>query len=223
MIWGSDPGRKLLEGFFLISQYIYPEIKLEELSKEIDLVIEDVEHEINENLTSLEKVRVLNHVIFDIHRFKSNRRSSQTVQSHFLNNLLDTKRGNNLSLGILYLIVSRRLHLPVFGVDLPKHFLLAYTSEDLPAKEKCMDSDKVLFYINPFTGGSVITREEVKLFIQQMKIPNDPSLYCPCNEVKIIKRLLLELINHYTEHNFKDKVAELGLMMDCLGMDETGS
>jgi len=214
--WALDEKRDLLDGYFLIAQYAYPELEREDIDKMINVIKKDVWLELNDNLTALEQVKVINHIIFDIHKFKANRRSIRTIQNHFLNNLLDTKKGSNLSLGILYLIIVQDFGIPIYGVDLPRHFILTYTKTRKHADDKCFSEDDALFYINPFTKGTVITAKEVELFITQLNLPSEPSFYCPCDEVTIIKRLLSDLMISYNKQGFPEKVKELEKLLGCL-------
>lgn len=214
--WVMSSDHDLLEGYFIISQYMYPDLNKNEIFQSVESIRSDVKLELNNNLTTLEKLKVVNHIIYDIHKFKSNMRSSQVVQNHFLNNLLDTKKGSHLSLGLLYLIIVKELKLPLYGVDLPKHFLLAYTKRFLEKDELCVNDDDVLFYVNPFTRGSVITNNEVKLFMKQMSLKYDTSQFCPGNEKKIIRILLDELISDFNKKDYPEKVEELSELRSIL-------
>ena len=46
-----------------------------------------------------------------------------------LNVVLETKKGNPISLCVIYLLIARKLKLPVFGVNLPNMFMLLFRNE----------------------------------------------------------------------------------------------
>ena len=216
--WVASRDHKLLDGYFLITKYLYPDLEKEEIVRSVNTIRNDVWLEMNDNLTALEKVRVINHIIYDLHKFKANRKSVQTIQNHFLNNLLETKKGSNLSLGILYLIIVQDLNIPVFGVDLPKHFILAYAADNNQIFRGISSEEDILFYINPFNKGTVITRSDVELFVKQLNISSKSSFYVPCDELTIIKRLLNDLIISYNYQGFPEKVKELELFLSLLSI-----
>jgi len=214
--WVNSENHELLDGYFLVTKYMYPELEKDDIFRRIDVLINDVKHVLSDNLTALQKVRAINHVIFDIHNFKAVRRNPHPAKQHLLNNLLDKKKGSNLSLGILYLIVVSRLNIPVYGVEIPKHFILSFTNRNKNSKEDCVSSDEVLFYINPGTSGSILTREDIDLSVKQMGIPSNPSLFCPCDEIKVIRRVVDEMAFYFRKNDMSVKENELQLLMNIL-------
>ena len=71
----------MLEGVYLIAKYQYPDLRFEDVREKIEIVKKDVWLELNENLTALEKVKILNHIIFDIHKFSLNNANFYSPQN----------------------------------------------------------------------------------------------------------------------------------------------
>ncbi|MCX6273378.1 MAG: hypothetical protein NTU44_19595 [Bacteroidetes bacterium] len=215
--WRVFQSNDLLKAYLLITRYQYPEINEEEITANIEQFKWDIWLELNENLTALEVVKVVNHVVYDIHKYGANKANPNTLQNYFLNTLLENQRGNPLSLGILYLILTGRLHLPVYGVDLPDHFILAYTN-DLRLGETLVRSEnsQVLFYINPFKKGAVFTAKEIDNYLLQSKLEPKIDYFIPCDTITIIKRLVENLILTYKYYNLDDKVTELEELREIL-------
>ncbi|MFW5754894.1 MAG: transglutaminase-like domain-containing protein, partial [Marinilabiliaceae bacterium] len=159
----------LLKGAWLVARYQYPELTYEEVNNGINSLRKDIWLELNEHLTALEKVRIINHILFDVHGFSRNNSNFMSPQNSFICDVLDTRKGNPLSLSIIYSVIARRLGLPVYGVNLPKNFILAYMDE--PASGPGIDDQKgassVLFYINPVNKGAVLGKKEIEHFIKQ--------------------------------------------------------
>jgi regulator of sirC expression with transglutaminase-like and TPR domain len=124
--------------------------------------------------------------------------------------VLETKKGNPISLAIIYLIITQKLGLPVYGVNLPKNFILAYI-EDLfnTGLETDPESKIVSFYINPYNNGAVLTKREIDYFLEQQKIKPLDFFYTPCDNTTIIQRLLLNLIYAYERQKDQKKVNDL--------------
>lgn len=214
--WKKNNRLNLLEGFYLVSKYQYPDLNFDNLKEQVERIEKDIWLELNSNLTALEKIKVINHILFDINRFAGNKTNIDAPQNLFLNNLLETRKGNHLSLGILYIILSQNLDIPIFGVNLPQHFILAYMDEVHGEKIVMEDENEVLFYINPFNKGAVFTQREIELFIKHLKLKPNASFYKPCDNVSIIRRLLENVIENFNKLGYLDKVDELKELYDAL-------
>jgi regulator of sirC expression with transglutaminase-like and TPR domain len=214
-IWKKGEKNDLWEGVMLIARYQYPDLKEEKLLKQIQLMRQDVWLELNEQLTALEKVKVINHIIFDVHRFSGNTENYNSPENSFLNSVIENKKGNPLSLGIVYLLIAHQLELPLYGINLPEHFVLAYIDESYD--QTADPEDKILFYINPFSRGAVFSRREIDMFLKQLNIAPEKMYYTPCNNVDIVRRLIRNLISAYTKQGNTEKTDELEELIRILG------
>lgn len=214
--WKENNRLDLLEGFYLVSKYQYPDLNYDKQVEQVERIEKDIWLELNSNLTALEKIKVINHVLFDINRFTGNKTNIDAPQNLFLNNLLETRKGNHLSLGILYIILSQKLGIPIFGVNLPQHFILAYMDEVYGEKIVMEDENEVLFYVNPFNKGAVFTQREIELFIKHLKLKPNVSFYKPCDNTDIIRRLLENVIASYNKLGYLEKVEELNDILSAL-------
>ena len=194
--WRHKGSEDLLRGFILVTRTNNPDLKEEEVIVAVEQLRMDIWVELHENLTALENVKVINHVLFHIQHFEGNVQNLSEPQNSYINTVLETRKGNSLSLGMLYMILAQRLQLPIFGVNLPQHFILAYLTDYGIVNPTEND---VLFYINPFTQGAVFTRREIELFIRQLKVKPDRTFFAPCTHIDIIRRLIHNLIFSYNQ------------------------
>ena len=204
--WIHTGSSDLLKGYMLVTRSQYPELEEEALTIRVEQMKMDAWLELNDNLTALENIKVLNHIIYHVHNFDGNKMNLFAPQNFYLNTFLETRKGSALSLGILYIILAQKLSIPVYGVNLPQHFILGNVSDmvaDVPSMED------VLFYINPFNKGAVFTKREIELFIQQLKINPDRTYFAPCSNIDIIKRLIGNLIYSYTQLGYPNKIEDL--------------
>jgi regulator of sirC expression with transglutaminase-like and TPR domain len=212
--WKKNDQDNLWAGAILIARYQYPDLNEEKLEKQIQLIKQDVWLELNENLTALEKVRVINHILFDVHRFSGNTENYNAPENSYVNKVIENKKGNPLTLAIIYLVIARQLQMPIYGVNLPQHFVMAYIDEnDLSEHEW---EDKILFYINPFSKGAVFSRREIDMFLKQLNLAPEKMYYTPCTNASIMERLVRNLISAYNKLGHPDKVAELEEMLKLL-------
>lgn len=214
--WKLDPQNDLLEGVLLINRYQYPGFDEDELKRNISKLRQDIWLELNDNLTALETVRVFNHILFRLHGFSGNREDYHSPQNSYFTDLLSGKTGNPLSLGILYRILGASLDIPVYGVNLPSHFVLCYALTDTIGEdgEEIKDNgvikqDDILFYINPFSEGAILHKDEVEDFVRKAGIQAEPAYFLPCTNNDMICRMLNNLIFAYQQQKKEDKVREL--------------
>lgn len=214
--WSQFGLHDLLRGTLLVTRFQYPDLDEDAIIKKIGSFSQDVWLELNQNLTGLEKVKVINHILFDIHKLAGNITNINSAENFYINNLLDSKKGSPLILGIIYISISQSLRVPIYGVDLPRHFVLAYTDEIMLTPRDIPEGD-VLFYINPFNKGAVFTKNEIELFIKQLKLERKDSYFIPCDNKTIIRRMINELIFIYDQSGNPVKRDE---MTELLGMVE---
>jgi regulator of sirC expression with transglutaminase-like and TPR domain len=149
--------------------------------------------------------------------FKASTANLQDPQYFYLNALLDSKKGNPTSLGVLYLILAQQLELPIYGVNLPQHFILAHTKyhlEDLPKNKD--ERSNIIFYINPFNKGIIFTKNEIDLFLKKLNIEPKGKYYLPCSNLEVITIVLNGLIYIYQSLGSLDKVEELRQLLQVI-------
>jgi len=204
--WLSKNEPDLLRGAILINQIQYPDMDPKAVIDVLEKIKRDIWLEITPNLTNFEIIKVINKVIFDTYEFSGNKKNYHSPHSSFLSNVIETKKGNPLSLAIIYLLVTQDLGLPIFGVNLPSHFVLCYLDElntNIHLTE--MESEDVLIYINPFSKGTLFDKNEIDSFLEQVKIPKREEFYSPCSNKDIIKRMVNNLIFSYEKSGYTDK------------------
>lgn len=217
--WMASEQYDLLKGVYLLAKYQYPELTYSEIEDPIEQIMKDVWLELNNNLTALEKVRILNHILFDVHGFRKNTKDFYNPRNSFINQVLETKRGNPISLSVVYSIIAQRLGLPIFGVNLPKNFILAYKDELIGGETFDEDPDDILFYINPYNRGAVLGRKEIDLFLKDQGLQARRSYYLPCSNPQIIVRMLHNLINAYNKSGYKEKALQFEQVLNILSTD----
>lgn len=201
--WIAYPEKDLLKAWILLSRYQYPDLDLGAIALQIEQIAKEISMELNNNLTPLEKTHLINHIIFEVHGFKGNVRNFHAPQNSFISDVLSNKKGNPLSLSLLYLIIAQKCELPIKGVNLPKHFVIAYTHEDL------YGGNPVKFYINPFSKGTILSRQDLEQFVEKEKLKPKTQFFSPCGNRSIIKRLLTNLLHSYSFQGNKEKAEEI--------------
>lgn len=203
VVLGSD---NLILGALIIAKYQYPYLKEEKIIRRLGHITQDIYLRIKAQLTPMEKVMIINRVMYDEYEFYGNKRDYLTPPNYCLNTVIDTGKGNHLSLGILYILVAQSLGIPVVGIDLENYFFLAY-----------QEDERLLFYINPFSRGNTLTHNELLFFLKLAEVDVSPEGIRPATISDIIRRLILSLMEAYRQLGKEDKADDMQTMLNILG------
>lgn len=219
-VWKETGAKSLLEGAFLFNKFQYPYLKFEDIEKEIEHICVDAREEMNEYLANIEKVKVLNHVFYDISKISVNATNFYSTNSCYLNYLLEYKKGSPIIISALYIIVAQRLGLPIYGIDLPQNFLASFI--DMFTDEVKVGEDSfppVLFYINTLNKGGILGKKDIDFYIRQNRLTASNRCYYPCDNVQILKLMVEFQMLCYEKDGNSDKVADIIRLGKALGMD----
>jgi regulator of sirC expression with transglutaminase-like and TPR domain len=204
--WKAKDSSDLILPLAYIAQFKYPDVKPEHLREQIESLRLDAWLEFHYDLTSFEKVKILNYILFQLHGFRANEADFLNPDNSYFNQVLNTKKGNPIALSIVYILVAQRLNIPVYGINLPRHFIMAYV-EDQETENLDHFNDKqsishiakgeIKFYINAYNGGGVFNQEQLSNIIKEMGLPLHPQNLLPCSNEAIILRVLMNLYNSY--------------------------
>jgi len=211
-LWYHGGAFDLLQGALIINKYQYPDLDEQKVINQIEAIKRDIWLQMIYDSSPAEQVKLINHVFYNIHGFSGNTANHQDPQNSYLNQVLETKKGNQISLAIIYSIIAQKLDIPVYGVNLPQHFILAYVDETMETEFE----GGVLFYINAFNKGFIFGRRDVDMFLKQLYLKAEKQFYEPCSNADIVRRILRNLISAYENLGSTDKVAELNELLDIV-------
>lgn len=212
-LWLHGGAFDLLQGILVINRYQYPDLDEQKVINQIEAIKRDVWIQMMNEASPPEQVKLINHVFYNLYGFSGNTANHQDPQNSYISQVLETKKGNQISLAIIYSIIAQKLDIPVYGVNLPQHFILAYMDE---TQQSTFDGG-VLFYINAFNKGFIFGRRDVDMFLKQLNLKPEKQFYEPCSNTDIIKRVLRNLISAYEQLGSPEKVRELNELMEIVG------
>lgn len=212
-LWQQSGAFDLLQGALIINKYQYPDLDEQKVINQIAAIKRDIWLQMIYEASPSDHVKLINHVLYGIYGFSGNTTNHQDPQNSYLNQVLETKKGNQISLAIIYSVIAQKLDIPVYGVNLPQHFILAY----LDASQQSEFESGILFYINAFNKGFIFGRRDVDMFLKQLNLKAEKQFYEPCGNTEIIKRVLRNLISAYEQLGSTEKVKELTELLMILG------
>ena len=211
-LWHQSGAFDLLQGILIINRYQYPDLDEQKVINQLESIKRDIWIQMMNEASPKEQVKLFNHIFYNIHGFTGNTTSHQDPQNSYINQVLETKKGNQISLAIIYSIIAQKLDIPVYGVNLPQHFILAYVDETMQSEFE----NGILFYINAFNKGFIFGRRDVDMFLKQLNLNYDRQFYEPCSNIDSIKRVLRNLISAYEHASSSEKVNELTELLGIL-------
>lgn len=210
-LWKLSNQEDLLEGLLIVSRYQYPNLKEEEVHEKLAELRRSAWYHLMYDMSPVEKVKLLNDILFREYGLSGNTSDFHAPQNSFINKVLETKKGNPISLACIYSIVAQRLDIPIYGINLPKHFVVAYMNEE--------KADEVLFYINVFNRGQIMRDADITAFLQQLRLPPIDNYIKPCDNLAIIKRVLRNLIAGYAFVDNLEKRQDMQLLLDLIDQE----
>ena len=202
--WYQSEEQDLLTGMWLIATYQYPDLELEKLKRDLDEIYREVWLEFRPDLHPFDQIKVVNSVFFSKLKFGANTKNFHSPGNSLLNIVLETRKGNPISLCIIYLYVAQKLQLPVYGVNLPNLFVLTYKNESNQ------------FYINVFNRGLIFSKTDVENYIHELRLTPQNSFFEPCANLEIVRRSLRNLVMSFDkmgEHAKAEEVKEILLII----------
>jgi regulator of sirC expression with transglutaminase-like and TPR domain len=165
--------------------------------------------ELNTYLTPLEQVNVLTSILYNYFSLKGTEVGYQHPEEFLIHKQMETKRGNAIANGIIYLILSELLDIPVRAINIPRQFVLSYFKSDYDFSRHTENPlYKTEFFIDPISG-QVFTHKDVETYFKRINVPPVASYFKPLSNKRIIQILLEEFSKCFDEEKNKYKQKEL--------------
>jgi regulator of sirC expression with transglutaminase-like and TPR domain len=202
--WHQHEQQDLLRAFWILNKIVEPELDYDYFILHIDKLAQTVAQTVTPALPMQELLRRLNYVFFETLAFKPDIDTFHSPENSFLLSVIERRKGNPISLSILYMILGRKIGLPLYGVNLPNIFVLTYLD---PHQQ---------FFINPFNYGSIFQKSDIEEYIRTLKLPMLDIFHQPCDHVQIIQRVLRNLISAFEQEGQNATVERLQTLLELL-------
>jgi regulator of sirC expression with transglutaminase-like and TPR domain len=206
--WNVSGHHDLMLGALLVSKFQYPDIATAPVLQEIEKIRRNIWLELNNYLTPLEQINIVTSILYSYYGLKGGEINYQEKNEFLIHKTLEAKRGNQLSNGILYLVLAELLDIPVKAVAIPKQFVLAYFKHGYSDENLENPQEKIEFYIDP-TSGQVFTHKDVASYFKRISVEPTPTFFKPQNNKAVIKNLIEESSKCFTDEKDLHKQKEL--------------
>lgn len=200
--WHKSEEMDLLTGMWLVATYQYPDLELDKLKQELEQIYYDTWLEFRPDLYPVDQIKVVNSVLFNKLKFGANTKNFHSPGNSMINVVLETRKGNPITLCVIYMMVAQKLKLPVQGVNLPNLFILTYK-----------DDQHNQFYINAFNRGLIFSKQDIENYIHELHLVPQPSFFEPCTSLDIVRRALRNLIMSFEKIGEHAKAEEVKVLL----------
>jgi regulator of sirC expression with transglutaminase-like and TPR domain len=208
LAWKESEEQELLEGLWLVATYLYPDLEFSKIKDQVQQIYYETWLEFKPDAVPSDQIKILNSVIFNKLKFSPNSKNFHSIGNSMINIVLESRKGNPISLCCIYMLVAQRMKLPIYGVNLPNLFILTYKQ------------GKNQFYINVFNKGLVFSRQDIDQYLEKLNLKPNDIFYEPCAHVDIIRRVLRNMIVAFEKTNEEEKENEIRLLLDVLSDPE---
>lgn len=214
--WNVAGHHDLVVGALLASKFQYPDLAFAPVRHEIEKVRRNIWLELNNYLTPLEQVNIFTSILYSYYGLKGNEINHNEPNEFMLHKVLEAKRGNQMGNGLLYLLLSEMLDIPVRAIKIPRQFILAYFQPGYSSDNLKDPKQLIEFFIDPTTG-QVFTHTDVENYFRRIAIAPAAEHFTPQRNKEVIQSLLSEMSKCFANEKdrFKQKeLEELVRMLD---------
>jgi regulator of sirC expression with transglutaminase-like and TPR domain len=187
---------------------MYPELSTTPVLQEIEKVRRNIWLELNNYLTPLEQINIVTSILYSYYGLKGSETNYKDPNEFLLHKVLEAKHGNQISNGILYLILCELLDIPVKAIGVPKQFVIAYFKSGYSEENLPNPLGKIEFFIDP-TSGQAFTHKDVENYFKRISVPSTAAYFKPLSNKRMIQQLLEELSKCFDDEKNRYKQTEL--------------
>lgn len=198
----------LERGVFLIARYAYPGLDPDPYARTLDDMATEARERMGSRVSGKEAVKTLNRYLFTEQGFRGNTKSYYEVENSYLNRVIDRRLGIPISLSVLYLLVGKRLGLPVAGVGMPGHFLVRF------------HSDRYKVFVDCFNAGALLSERDCTRFLTQAGYGFEDRYLQRSSVRTILSRCLKNLVAIYNKLEDPVKVTRFNRFIRVLEPDQ---
>jgi regulator of sirC expression with transglutaminase-like and TPR domain len=216
MEWNKAEHPEILRGAILIARYQFPDLNVPAILTQFDLMRRNIWLELNNYLTPLEQVNVFNSILYNFYKLVGHELTIREPKYFFINQVLESKQGNAFTIGVLYLSLCEMLDIPIFAVEVPRQFILAYidTLHNFFSREED-EVQQIQFYIDPISG-MAYTQKDVDMYLRKINANDREAYFKPLPTRTVIYKMMEELSLCYHYRKEEDKAEEIKQLMKII-------
>ena len=204
----DDDNLDLEAGAILIARSAYPDLDPARCGAIMDGMAGAIAERLGQKASGEEAVKTINRYLFVEQGFSGNTTQYYDVENSYLNKVLERKTGIPISLSTVYLLIGKRLNLPVYGVGMPGHFLVKY------------ETGRYRIFVDAFNGGALLTQRDCARFLDQAGYGFDERFLEKTPARSILIRMIKNLVAIYNKMEDTVRATRLTRFIEILGLPD---
>ncbi|MGA2661441.1 MAG: transglutaminase-like domain-containing protein [Verrucomicrobiota bacterium] len=184
-------------GAWLLAKTQYPDINIEAYRALLDSYASELRERLNPTGEARKILGAFNHYLFSELGFTGNEADFYDPQNSYLNRVIDHRTGNPINLCLVYLLLARRLRLPMTGIGLPGHFVCRYQSA------------AVEIYLDVFNRGKLLTKADCVNYLVQANFSVRDDYLAPITSRRLLLRICANLHQIYLQLELAEEATRL--------------
>ena len=204
----AQPNPDLERGVFLLALYGYPNLDIAHYRARLDEFARQIRPRI-ERAQGYERAEILAQFMCERLGFIGNHEEYYDPDNSYINRVISRRTGIPISLSVVYILLAQRLDLPVYGVNMPAHFVVKYQDEH----------EEV--FLDLFNGGVPFTREAGVRSLFKIGITPQPAFFRAATTAEILLRMVRNLVIIARDAGQQQAYADLRRLLAPWDEDET--
>lgn len=203
--FASSAEPDLEKGTWLFCRFGYPGVRPSVYSEWLDRVAAAIRKDLPLDPDPYMIMQHLNNHLFGELNFSGNEQRYYDPDNTYLNRVIETRRGIPVTLSVLYLLIGRRLNLPIYGVGTPGHFLVGFR-----------EPNQSSFYIDPYHKGRLLAAQDVRRMLVRSGYEFRLEFLEKASAREIVARMMRNLISIYQKSGSADRAEMLSTLVEII-------
>jgi regulator of sirC expression with transglutaminase-like and TPR domain len=195
----------LEEGAWLLARTVFPEINLDGYRAILDSFAGELRERIDPAAPARTILTIVNQYLFNELQFSGNEADYYDPDNSYLNRVLDRRTGNPINLCLFYMLLGRRLRLPIAGIGLPGHFICRFQSSSAEV------------YLDVFHRGKLLTKGDCVHYLLNGSFSVKDEYLSPVTSRRLMLRICANLYQIYLMREKEEEATRLQRYVVALG------
>ena len=204
LLEGIGNRAQLEKAVITLARFGHPTLRESEYVKTLDHFADMIRPSLRYRGNEREKMQTLMKFILEDLNFRGDNKDYHNPANGFIDQVIERRKGLPISLSLVAMFIARRLELPVFGVNMPIHFMLAFVGE----KEEQL--------IDPYDQGAEVSYDQCYFFLKKNNVTPKPEHFKMASDIDILARCIRNLMHSYERNEEQERVHELKSLLELV-------
>ena len=204
LLEGVGNRAQLERAVITLARFGNPTLRESEYVKKIDYFADMIRSSLRYNRSEREEMQTFMKFIFEDLNFRGDNKDYHNPANGFIDQVIERRKGLPISLSLVAMFIARRLQLPVFGGNMPIHFMLAFVGE----KEEQL--------IDPYDQGAEVSYDQCYFFLKKNNVTPKPDHFKMASDLNILARCIRNLMHSYERNEEHERVRDLKSLLELV-------